>query len=155
KGRTTGPPIVSSHAPSTGSPTARRRAGANTTRRTSRSGPSAPSISHRSERRLTRKSGLFDHPYADEARERAVHLCPQNQAAARELAGRSMVLLKNEGVLPLRKDVRSIAVLGPLADDRATPLGHWRGDGRVEDVVTLLAGIRANVADRNGPVRVD
>ena len=58
-------------------------------------------------------------------------LSPEHLAAAREVAGRSLVLLKNEGgVLPLRKDLRSIAVLGPLADDRETPLGHWRGDGK-------------------------
>ena len=54
-----------------------------------------------------------------------------------------MVLLKNQGdVLPLKAELRSIAVLGPLADDPDAPLSHWRGDGRVGDVVTLLAGIQ-------------
>ena len=82
-------------------------------------------------------------PYADEAREASVLSAPEHQAAAREVAARSLVLLKNEGdVLPLKPQLRSIAVLGPLADDRDAPLSHWRGDGRVEDVVTLLAGIR-------------
>ena len=65
------------------------------------------------------------------------------------------MLLKNEGgVLPLKKGLRSIAVLGPLADDRESPLGHWRGDGKAEDVVTLLAGIRAKVAESGGSTRV-
>jgi beta-glucosidase len=106
--------------------------------------------------RLKLRLDLFDRPYADEARECAVLLNPEHLAAAREIAGRSLVLLKNEGgLLPLRKDLRSIAVLGPLADDRETPLGHWRGDGKEEDVVTLLAGIRAKVAERGGSIRVD
>jgi beta-glucosidase len=100
--------------------------------------------------------GLFDHPYINEGPERTVLLNREHLAAAREIAGRSLVLLKNEGgLLPLRKDIRSIAVLGPLADDRETPLGHWRGDGRTEDVVTLLAGIRAKVAERAGSIRVE
>ena len=101
--------------------------------------------------RIKFRLGLFEHPYADEAREARVLSAREHQAAAREIAGRSMVLLKNEGdVLPLKPQVRSIAVLGPLADDPDAPLGHWRGDGRVGDVVTLLAGIKARVADRPG-----
>ncbi len=104
---------------------------------------------------LKLRLGLFDHPYTDESRERAVLLSREHLAAARALAGRSLVLLKNDrGVLPLRKDLRSIAVLGPLADDREAPLGHWRGDGKSEDVVTLLAGIRAKVAEHAGATRI-
>ena len=94
---------------------------------------------------------LFEKPYADEAREADVVGTREHRAAAREIAGRSMVLLKNDqGVLPLKPQIRSIAVLGPLADDRDAPLSHWRGDCRVEDVVTLLAGIQARAAGRQG-----
>lgn len=97
--------------------------------------------------RIKFRLGLFDRPYADEARERAVILSPEHLAAAREIAARSMVLLKNEGeLLPLSKQVGSIAVIGPLADDRRAPLGPWSADGRKEDVVTLLAGIKAKVS---------
>jgi beta-glucosidase len=97
--------------------------------------------------RIKFRLGLFDKPYADGARERATILSRENQAAAREVAARSMVLLKNRGgLLPLSKSVRSIAVIGPLADDRQAPLGPWSGDGRAEDVVTLLAGIKAKVS---------
>ena len=65
------------------------------------------------------------------------------------------MLLKNEGgLLPLKNGLRSIAVLGPLADDRESPLGHWRGDGKTEDVVSLLAGIRAHVASAGGSTRI-
>ena len=54
-----------------------------------------------------------------------------------------MVLLKNEReTLPLSKDLKSIAVIGPLADDQVNPMGSWTGDGRKEDVVTLLAESR-------------
>lgn len=97
--------------------------------------------------RIKFRLGLFDRPYADEARERAVILSPEHLAAAREIAARSMVLLKNEGeLLPLSKQLGSIAVIGPLADDRQAPLGPWAADGRKEDVVTLLAGIKAKVS---------
>jgi beta-glucosidase len=53
------------------------------------------------------------------------------------------VLLKNSGgLLPLSKNIRRVAVIGPLADDRTDPLGPWDGLGRPADVVTLLDGIR-------------
>ena len=101
--------------------------------------------------RIKFRLGLFERPYADLAREAHVVGAREHRAAAREIAGRSMVLLKNDqGVLPLKPQIRSIAVLGPLADDRDAPLSHWRSDGRVEDVVTLLAGIQARAAGRQG-----
>jgi beta-glucosidase len=96
--------------------------------------------------RIKFRLGLFDHPYADESRERSVILSTANLAAARELAARSMVLLKNEReTLPLSKNVKSIALIGPLADDQLDMLGSWNGDGQAADAVTLLAGIKAKV----------
>lgn len=98
--------------------------------------------------------GLFDDPYrrCDVARERALTLTPGHRAIARDMARKSFVLLKNEGaVLPISRHVRTIAVIGPLADDRRAMLGSWIGAGRAEDVVTPLAGIRAAV---NGGARV-
>ena len=101
--------------------------------------------------RIKFRLGLFERPYADLAREAHVVGAREHRAAAREIAGRSMVLLKNDqGVLPLKPQIRSIAVLGPLAEDRDAPLSHWHGDVRVEDVVTLLAGIQARAAGRQG-----
>ena len=100
--------------------------------------------------RIKIRAGLFERPYADEALEAKVVGAREHRAAAREIAGRCMVLLKNDhGVLPLKPRTRSIAVIGPLADDRDAPLSHWRGDGRTNDVVTLLAGIRAKAAGRS------
>jgi beta-glucosidase len=99
--------------------------------------------------RIKLRLGLFERPYADESRESSVMGAQEHQAVAREVTARSMVLLKNEGgVLPVSSQVKSIAVLGPLADDRDAPLSHWRGNGRPEDVVTLLAGIQARFANR-------
>jgi beta-glucosidase len=96
--------------------------------------------------RIKFRLGLFDHPYADEARERTVISNPQNIAAAREIAARSLVLLKNEReTLPLSKNLKSIAIVGPLADDKENMLGSWSGDGRAQDAVTLLEGVRAKV----------
>lgn len=96
--------------------------------------------------RIKFRLGLFEHPYTDETLEKTALLTTGNRAAARAAAGRSLVLLKNENqTLPLRKDLRSIAVIGPLADDKRTPLGWWRGDGKPEDTVTPLSGIKAKV----------
>ena len=89
--------------------------------------------------------GLFDDPYRHSSLEleRSTILSPDNIARARDAGRRSIVLLKNAGgLLPLSKNIRSVAVIGPLADDRADPLGPWDALGRPEDVVTLLEGIR-------------
>ena len=90
--------------------------------------------------------GLFVDPYrySDVERERRLTLSPEYVAAAREAARRSIVLLKNDGAtLPLSKTLRSIAVIGPLADDARSALGNWAADGRTDDAVTVLAGVRA------------
>ena len=93
--------------------------------------------------------GLFDDPYrySDAAREKAATLTPANLEAARDVARRSIVLLKNEGgLLPLRKDLRAIAVIGPLAADKDAPLGNWRGQGAPNSAVSLLEGVKAAVS---------
>src|SRR5215211_2322300 len=96
--------------------------------------------------RIKFRLGLFDRPYTVEAREPASLLRPESIRLAREIAGRSMVLLKNDrGTLPLNKNPSSIAVIGPLADDRRAPLGWWAGDGKEENTVTPLVGIKAKV----------
>ncbi|MEP7381836.1 MAG: glycoside hydrolase family 3 N-terminal domain-containing protein [Gemmatimonadota bacterium] len=97
--------------------------------------------------------GLFDDPfrYADPARERATLLSVANRRAAREMARESIVLLKNaplasRPLLPLAKDARSIAVIGALAVDGKSANGNWWGDGRAEEAVTILDGIRGAVS---------
>ena len=94
--------------------------------------------------RIKIRAGLFERPYADPDRERDTIMKPEYRTAAREIAARSMVLLRNEDqTLPLSADVKRLAVIGPLADDRDSTLGNWTGDGRPEDAVTVLAGLRS------------
>lgn len=95
--------------------------------------------------RLKLQLGLFEEPYTDEGLEEQYILRDDFRQLALEVAGRSMVLLKNEGnLLPLSLDIESLAVIGPLADDRDAPLGTWAGPGRPEDVETVIEGIQAN-----------
>ena len=95
--------------------------------------------------------GLFEHPYADEKRENTAMLSPDSIALAREAAERSFVLLKNSAgaagvpLLPLSPDTKTIALIGPLADDAGDMLGSWAGQGRPEDVVTLYAALSQRI----------
>ena len=99
--------------------------------------------------RIKFRLGLFEKPYVDEARETAALLSREHQDAAREIAARSMVLLKNDHeALPLSKSMKSVAVIGPLADSQKDMIGSWSGDGRAADVVTLLAGVKAKLSPR-------
>jgi beta-glucosidase len=93
--------------------------------------------------RVKFRAGLFEHPYApyppDQAEQQMLR--PDAVKAAREAAGRSMVLLQNEGsVLPLDPDMKT-AVIGPLADDPHDMLGPWWGVGRDDDAVSLFDAI--------------
>ncbi|CAN5653374.1 glycoside hydrolase family 3 N-terminal domain-containing protein [soil metagenome] len=97
--------------------------------------------------RIKLRLGLFERPYVDETRERTVILNAEHLAAARRVSARSLVLLKNEReTLPLNKSLNTVAVVGPLADSPKDMLGSWTGDGRAEDAVTLLDGIKAKVS---------
>ncbi len=97
--------------------------------------------------------GLFDKPYVDE--KNAVTTLPsENVAVAREAAEKSFVLLKNEAssggpVLPIRSGVRTVALIGPLADSQPDMLGTWSARGKHEDVVTLRMALEAR-AKRDG-----
>jgi beta-glucosidase len=91
--------------------------------------------------------GLFDEPYTDEQRASTVNLTPENLAAARRVAQKSIVLLKNEGsLLPLSKSVARLAVIGPLADSKEDMLGSWYGVGKPEEAISVLEGVRAKVS---------
>jgi beta-glucosidase len=94
--------------------------------------------------RLKFRAGLFQHPYTDPAREKLIELTLENVQLARKAAQESLILLKNQNdLLPLSKSLKTIAVIGPLADDKADQLGSWAAQGRAEDVVSPLEGIRA------------
>ena len=90
--------------------------------------------------------GLFADPYrySDEAREKATVYRADFLEAARDVARKSMVLLKNDGALPLAASARSIAVIGPLGDSKADMIGSWSAAGdRKTRPVTLLEGMQA------------
>ena len=92
--------------------------------------------------------GLFDDPYrySDAAREKQALGNPAHAAAARDVARKSIVLLKNEGgLLPLDKTAKTIAVIGPLAADKDAPLGNWRAQAVTGSAVSVLEGIQAAV----------
>jgi beta-glucosidase len=101
--------------------------------------------------RVKIRLGLFDDPYrySDVDRQRRVILSQPHLDAARDVARKSIVLLKNEGsILPLDKTRGSIAVIGALAADKDTPLGSWRARAIPNSAVSLLDGIRAAVGDQ-------
>lgn len=92
---------------------------------------------------------LFVDPYADESRTASVTLTPEHRRAARQVAQKSIVLLKNdESVLPLSAEVRSLAVIGPLADAKRDTLGSWAAHGKPEETVSVIEGIRDAVSDQ-------
>ena len=91
--------------------------------------------------RAKMRLGLFRDPY----RARTAPAAAELRALARRVSGESIVLLKNErSLLPLAKST-AIAVIGPLADNKEEPLGPWHTQGRAEDVVTVLQGIKAKL----------
>jgi beta-glucosidase len=93
--------------------------------------------------RVKFRAGLFENPYAvfEPEEADAQMLLPDAVAAARKAAGRSMVLLQNEGgILPL-DPAKSTAVIGPLAKNQHDMLGPWWGRGDDRDVVTVFDGI--------------
>lgn len=95
--------------------------------------------------------GLFDDPYryCDEAREKATLLRPDFLAAARDMARRSCVLLKNEhDVLPLATDHLTVGLIGPLADAPLDQLGAWDAVGDWHDTVTVRAALQKIYGDR-------
>ncbi len=96
---------------------------------------------------LTKKFelGLFDDPYrfSDAAREKAALSDPRHRQAARRIAAKSIVLLKNEGgVLPLQRGLRSIAVIGPLADARRDLEGGWIVKSSADKMASLVDAVR-------------
>ncbi|GAA5032778.1 glycoside hydrolase family 3 N-terminal domain-containing protein [Microbacterium fluvii] len=102
--------------------------------------------------------GLFEDPrLPDHARIGEVVASAQHTALNLEAARRSLVLLRNDGTLPLCPGTRRIAVVGPLADDAQTQLGDWAGSSGQADwlpnghpremITTVLDGLRAQAPD--------
>jgi beta-glucosidase len=94
--------------------------------------------------------GLFKNPYRNIGEERALRtiMSQENRAAAREIARKSIVLLKNDSLagygalLPLKKD-KTIALIGPLANSKPDVLGNWAGAGDARQAVSVLEGLKS------------
>jgi len=94
--------------------------------------------------RVKFKMGLFDDPYKYmDANLMANVPYEEHKNTARDIAKKSIVLLKNENdLLPIRSSVKKIAVIGPLADDKDTPIGNWRAQGEKNSAVSVFEGLK-------------
>ena len=92
--------------------------------------------------KLKEELGLFDDPYhcADDARGKAMYLSNEHREIARRAAAESAVLLKNNGVLPFSKDAKTVALIGPFADEKAIQ-GPWSLLGKAEETVSVREGV--------------
>ena len=98
--------------------------------------------------RLKFELGLFDNPYVDPAVAEAEVRKAENVAVARQAARKGVVLLENNGVLPLSKDMK-VAVIGPNADNMYNQLGDYTAPQPRENIRTVLDGIKAKVGEKN------
>lgn len=92
--------------------------------------------------RLKFELGLFEHPYTEPGALTAAAPNPAQLALVEELAARSLVLLKNNGVLPLAATTRQIALLGPLAATGGPLLGCWAQQGQPAETQSIADALR-------------
>ncbi|WP_054719737.1 glycoside hydrolase family 3 N-terminal domain-containing protein [Marinifilum fragile] len=93
--------------------------------------------------------GLFEDPYkySDVKRAKKTLMKPEFIKASRELAKRSIVLLKNEDqILPLNKNIKKLALIGPYVKNRRDLVGTWSGAGKWEKAVTVMEGVEKAVS---------
>lgn len=98
--------------------------------------------------RLKFRLGLFENPYVDLSRPSPSY-APAHLEAATRAAEEGAILLKNDGMLPLGKNVRKIAVIGPMADAPYDQGGTWAPDLQKEHSVTPLAALRKLYGENN------
>jgi beta-glucosidase len=90
--------------------------------------------------------GLFEHPYLKEEAISGALMQPATLSLAEKAATESMVLLKNEAqLLPLTASAKKIALIGPLAEERASLMGCWSFNGRPAEVETLQEALQRNL----------
>jgi beta-glucosidase len=98
---------------------------------------------------LKLRLGLFDHPYADLSHAQQVVHSAEHRQLALDVAREGIVLLKNDKhMLPLKKDLKSIAVIGPDADDGWSQLGDYSPYVTPQKITTILDGIKAKVSSQ-------
>jgi beta-glucosidase len=92
--------------------------------------------------------GLFDNPFVDPERAVEVSHTGKSQELALQAAREGIVLLKNEeGILPLSKNIKSIALIGPNADDEKNQLGDYTSMVVLQDIVTVLDGVSSKLGE--------
>ncbi len=95
--------------------------------------------------RLKFEMGLFENPYVDPKKARQNTRTPEHITQARRVAQQSVVLLKNDNLLPLNKDIKRVAVIGPNADNRYNMLGDYTAPQDPANIKTVLDGVRAKL----------
>ncbi len=98
--------------------------------------------------RLKFEMGLFEHPYVDEKTAGKLVNNAEAVATARQAAQESITLLKNDGILPLSKNLK-VAVIGPNADNVYNMLGDYTAPQPDGKVITVYNGIKAMVGEAN------
>jgi len=96
--------------------------------------------------RLKFEAGLFDNPYVTPAEAAKIVRCEKHKTVARQVARESIVLLKNDKTLPLDKSIKSIAVIGPNADNIYNQLGDYTAPQERSNIKTVLDGIKSIVS---------
>ena len=92
--------------------------------------------------RIKFRLGLFEHPYCNIEKSKKVRLSPEHRASALEASRKSIVLLKNDGILPLdASKYKHVLVTGINADDQNI-MGDWSAHQADKDVITILEGLR-------------
>ena len=89
--------------------------------------------------------GLFENPYVNPKTAKQVCRSAEHRAIAEKVAEEGTVLLKNDGVLPLQKNLKRIAVIGPNADTPYNQLGDYTAPQAREAIVNVLDGVKAAV----------
>jgi beta-glucosidase len=93
--------------------------------------------------------GLFENPYVDPEYAFKVTHTNESQEVALNVAHEGIVLLKNEkNILPLNKNIKKIAIIGPNADNEKNQLGDYTAEVVLQNIVTILDGIKATVSQK-------
>ena len=97
---------------------------------------------------LKKELGLFEDPFKGVSVEEAnkSYLCPEHMDVVCRAAQESAVLLKNEGVLPFRKDIKKLALIGPFVKEQNLN-GSWSASGKPEECITVEQGVRELLPD--------
>jgi len=98
--------------------------------------------------KLKFEMGLFENPYVDPEKANQIVRNEYHKALAREVARQGTVLLKNKQLLPLSKDVKSIAIVGPNADNMYNQLGDYTAPQERDNIISVLDGIK-NAVSKN------